>query len=171
MEKIKDELVFGSGVICSYLLLLFVQPLQLYSLWGSLLILLFVSAYYSFTFFKSKLPYQKLFYYLLTLPIIIGYFALVYKSFGIIDTATNGLVKPDWLNAIYFSVVTWTTLGYGDFKPVEELKPWVIVEAIMGYIYMGLLVGKILFISTQATHKSPNKNFKTDAQKDARPLN
>ena len=140
-------MVFIVGIVFSYLLLLPIQTFQLYSLWASLFSLLTVSAYYSFTFFKSNSPYQKLFYYLLTLPLIIGYFSLVYKSFGIIDTGSGELVKPDWLNAIYFSVVTWTTLGYGDFKPVEDLKPWVIAEALMGYIYMGMLIGKILFIS------------------------
>ncbi len=82
------------------------------------------------------------------LPLIIGYFALVYYSFGIVDTSNGDILKKDWLNSIYFSVVTWTTLGYGDFKPIHDLKVWVMVEALMGYIYMGLLIGKVLFIAS-----------------------
>lgn len=153
MTKFIDEIILLAGMLIAYVLLLSAKYLELYALWGSLFVLVVVAGYYSATFFKSDTPYQKLFYYLLTLPLIIGYFALVYKAFGIIDTSTNEAVKPDWLNSIYFSVVTWTTLGYGDYKPIEDLKTWVIVEALMGYLYMGLLVGKVLFISSRAAKK------------------
>ncbi len=153
MHKFKDEFVLALGMIASYLLLISAKVFEVYALWGSLVVLVLVAAYYSATFFKSNTPYIKLAYYLLTLPLIIGYFALVYKSFGIIDASSNEAIKPDWLNSIYFSVVTWTTLGYGDYKPIEELKIWVIIEAIMGYIYMGLLVGKVLYISAQVAQK------------------
>lgn len=83
-----------------------------------------------------------------------GYFALVYKAYGIIDTSNGETINPDWLNALYFSVVTWTTLGYGDFKPIDDVKVWVMAEALMGYIFMSLLVAKIIFISQR---KSPQK--------------
>lgn len=150
MSKHSDELVLIVGLIVSFGLLSNATYLGLYGLWGSLAVLVLVAAYYSVTFFKSNNLLEKLFYYLLTLPLIIGYFAMVYKAFGIIDTSTNEIVKPDWLNSFYFSVVTWTTLGYGDYKPIEDLKIWVIIEALMGYIFMGLLVGKVLFISARA---------------------
>jgi hypothetical protein len=155
MGDYKDEFVLVAGVGAAFLLIFVVEILEYYSLWGSLIILTCVAAYYSATFFKSDTPYQKLVFYLLMLPFIIGYFALIYRAFGIIDTSTNEIVKPDWLNATYFSVVTWTTLGYGDYKPIEELKIWVMAEALMGYVYMGLLVGKVLFISTRAANAKP----------------
>jgi hypothetical protein len=41
---------------------------------------------------------------------------------------------------LYFSVVTWTTLGYGDFIPMPDARYIVVVEAIMGYVMMALLI-------------------------------
>ncbi|MBR9867550.1 MAG: two pore domain potassium channel family protein [Oceanospirillales bacterium] len=162
MNKFVDEIVFMSALSISIYILQFLKYLDIYGLWGSLIVLIAGASYYSTTFFKSEYKIQKLYYYLGILPFIIGYFALVYKSFGLIDTSTNEQVTPSWLNSIYFSVVTWTTLGYGDFKPVEPVKIWVIVEALMGYVYMGLLVGKLLFIasSSDTKPKQPNSSDK-----------
>jgi hypothetical protein len=151
MKKFINEIFFVTAFAISLSLLIAAEYTGIYGLWGSLVMLVLGAAYYNITFFKSHNPFEKLYYYLVMLPLIIGYFALVYKSFGIIDTYTNELIKPNWLNSIYFSVVTWTTLGYGDFKPVEEVKIWVMVEALMGYVYMALLVGKILFLSSKST--------------------
>ena len=51
-----------------------------------------------------------------------------------------------WLTAIYFSIVTFTTLGFGDISPATELaKVIVILEVILGYIVLGsfvLLLGR-----------------------------
>lgn len=44
-------------------------------------------------------------------------------------------------DALYFSVVTWTTLGYGDFKPLPDYRLFAALEALLGYVYMGLIVG------------------------------
>ena len=42
---------------------------------------------------------------------------------------------------MYFSVVTFTTLGYGDILPISPLgKIMVIAEVSIGYIMLGLLV-------------------------------
>ncbi|PHS69206.1 MAG: hypothetical protein COB23_07120 [Methylophaga sp.] len=82
------------------------------------------------------------------LPLLIRYFALIYKSFGVVTPVSGGvLVKLNWLDSIYFSVVTWTTLGYGDFRPdTDQVKLFVMVEALLGYIYMGVFIGKLLII-------------------------
>lgn len=150
MQKITDETVLISGVSATFILLLLTKQLEFISLWGSLLILVSTAMYYSYTFFKAVNPYEKFFYFLGLIPLIISYFALVYKVFGIVDSTTNQEIEPDWLNAMYFSVVTWTTLGYGDFKPINALKVWVMAEALMGYVFMGLLVSKVLFLSQRS---------------------
>jgi len=154
MKKIHDEAVLIFGLGLSYLLLILTTYFNsIYLLWGSLLVIVIIAVFYSITFYKSETPYQKLLYYLLTLFFLIGYFAVVYKSFGIVDSSTGDTIKPNWLNSLYFSVVTWTTLGYGDFRPTEDMKIWVMVEAIMGYIFMGLLIGKVLFVSNAKAYK------------------
>lgn len=57
----------------------------------------------------------------------------------------NGLdgIPPvlDRGTALYFSVVTWTTLGYGDFRPSESMRLFAALQAALGYIFLGLVVG------------------------------
>lgn len=67
-------------------------------------------------------------------------FASVYHGFGLENPAP---VIPSWTVAIYFSIVTWTTLGYGDFKPPVDICIIAALEAGMGYLYLGLIVGII----------------------------
>ena len=147
IKESTDEIVLMFGVSSAYLILLFLRELELIALWGSLAIIVGTSLYYSFTFFRVSFPYKKLLYFLFYMMLIIGYFALVYKAYGIIDTSNGSEIKPNWIDAFYFSIVTWTTLGYGDFKPIDDLKIWVMVEALMGYIFMGLLLSKLIFLS------------------------
>lgn len=145
-----DEIIFSIGVLGALTIISFVGYLDYYGLWGSLILLVVTSAHYSYTFFQVDNAYQKFFFFLLLMPSIIFYFALIYKAFGIIDTATGGTIKNDWFEATYFSVVTWSTLGYGDYRPTNEVKRWVMAEVFIGYIYMGLLIGKVLFLLQQA---------------------
>jgi hypothetical protein len=153
IKHLKNEMIFIVGIISS---LIFVK-LQSYlgdsSLWISLLILTVSAFYYSYTFFSSDQKIEKLYYFVMVTFFIMSYFSFVYYAVGIIDTSSGEVIKHDWLNAIYFSVITWTTLGYGDFKPVEELKIWVMIEALMGYLFMALIVAKILTIFQS---KKPN---------------
>ncbi|HEX7028887.1 MAG TPA: ion channel [Gammaproteobacteria bacterium] len=75
----------------------------------------------------------------------ISMFASFYHMFGI--THNSEIVLNDWYNSFYFSVVTWTTLGYGDFAPVENLRLVSAFQAMMGYFYMAILVGLLLNLS------------------------
>ena len=43
--------------------------------------------------------------------------------------------------AFYFSVVTFTTLGYGDMQPVADMRLYTAYEAVIGYVYLGMVVG------------------------------
>jgi len=69
-------------------------------------------------------------------------FAIVYFIYGI--NSNSGLIKYDWDISLYFSIVTWTTLGYGDYSPIESLRLIASFEALMGYMYMALIIGLIL---------------------------
>ena len=51
--------------------------------------------------------------------------------------------EVDYVDALYFSIVTWTTLGYGDFQPTGAFKLFAAIEAVYGYVFLGLLVGLI----------------------------
>lgn len=52
-------------------------------------------------------------------------------------------------SALYFSTVTFTTLGYGDFQPVPRLRLIAGFQALMGYLFLGLLVGSAIDYLTQ----------------------
>lgn len=66
---------------------------------------------------------------------VILFFSLL---FGFIP----GLIsKGGFCNGLYFSVVTFTTLGYGDILPVgSEGKILAVIEVLVGYLMGGLLV-------------------------------
>src|SRR4051812_16054276 len=56
---------------------------------------------------------------LLSLISIIVAFASIYRYFGIVQ-ASNLAINHDPRDCLYFSAVTWTTLGYGDFYPTPS---------------------------------------------------
>ena len=68
-------------------------------------------------------------------------FALHHMSVGIIDT--NGLSELSFWDAIYFSVTTFTTLGYGDFQPLPEMRLATSAEALIGMVSVALAVAII----------------------------
>lgn len=45
--------------------------------------------------------------------------------------------------AAYFSIVTFTTLGYGDIYPPDDLRIFAATQALLGYVYLGLVVGLV----------------------------
>ena len=71
------------------------------------------------------------------------YFAVLYAEIGIVDN--EGRVTKDYGDCLYFSVVTFTTLGYGDFHPTVAARKLVCVQALLGYLFLGLSVGMVLF--------------------------
>ena len=70
-------------------------------------------------------------------------FAVIYYFYG-----PPG-AKNDPLASIYFSTVTFTTLGYGDIKPIDEtIRILCGIQALVGASLMGLFVGSIARKST-----------------------
>lgn len=58
-------------------------------------------------------------------------FGLACSQFGVKDTVLN-VETTDRATCLYFSVVTWTTLGYGDVVPTPALRPIAALEAMVG---------------------------------------
>ena len=58
-----------------------------------------------------------------------------------IATATPGQLAQIFYNGLYFSVVTFATLGYGDMQPIEPVARAIAgVESLLGSVLMALLV-------------------------------
>lgn len=104
---------------------------------------------------KLEKPHQKTY---LTTPIgrfveKASYLDLFIFGFIIIFTSTlyfwcvpssHALNKNDIdiLDALYFSIVTFTSLGYGDLSPIGMGRFIAIIDVILGLIFVALLVGK-----------------------------
>lgn len=48
--------------------------------------------------------------------------------------------EPTRWEALYFSIVSWTTLGYGDLVPSESSRIFAAIIALFGYIFSGYLI-------------------------------
>lgn len=57
-----------------------------------------------------------------------------------ISTNTSAKEKFDFANSLYFSTITFTTLGYGDYSPQGWLKILAAAESFLGVINTGFLL-------------------------------
>ena len=119
---------------------------------GSVLGIFFVTLNFLFLkelygFIRNKHNKREVFWELLFVVVTgisnIFIFATTFYFFGIQDQ--RGTLIQDFISSLYFSVATWTTLGYGDFSPIPQLRLIASFEALIGYTYMAILIG--LFLS------------------------
>ncbi len=80
---------------------------------------------------------------LLFLVWIIAVFCVIYWQYGLIASSTGQLENVSFLNAAYFSVTTWTTLGYGDFVPPQRIRHITSIQAMLGFIGMGIWIATL----------------------------
>jgi len=100
---------------------------------------------------SKKLGFNGLiFNALVSLPLLIYAYTRLYQLEGLIH---NGEVVHSFKTSLYFSVVTLTTLGYGDYQPTENVQLWAAAQALYGYICLAILVGLVITVlsKTRAT--------------------
>lgn len=83
---------------------------------------------------------------LLCLGISIMFFAILYRVMseygqGVVSTSSNQIVTL--LDCLYFSVVTISSLGYGDFRPVGYGRLVAAIEVMLGLVLIALFVARI----------------------------
>ena len=93
---------------------------------------------------KSKVPVL----FVLVVAVLVGILmhAAYYREIGLVMSADGNQFYPKWRDALYFSVVTFTTLGYGDTAPREEYRLVAAFQAIYGYLSLGALAGTAVSI-------------------------
>ena len=75
--------------------------------------------------------------------LIVG-FATLYLMTGSIGYSKDQILSSH-AEALYFSVVTITTLGYGDLKPIHAIGRWLTtVETLTGVVLIVLIIGTFL---------------------------
>ncbi len=71
-------------------------------------------------------------------------YSIIYKFSDItVNTVSCIETNLDWVNSIYFSIVTFTTLGLGDINPLYSSDFYKLIvgsEALLGAFFMGLIV-------------------------------
>ena len=75
--------------------------------------------------------------------ILIIVFALVYKlGNGIkrLKLKENGEARVSFWDAFYFSLVTFTTVGYGDWYPEDMYRKFVMIEGVLGWLLLALFI-------------------------------
>ncbi len=88
----------------------------------------------------------------------------VYKTHGIVDTSTQkGETTRSTLDCYYFSIVTWTTLGYGDFRPTESARLYAASEAFVGLTFMGLFISVLFYLLNKIGNQEVSEMKKRDA--------
>lgn len=81
--------------------------------------------------------------------LIYGALELAYPgSFQLGSQVANGSALPHWGdldNFIYYSLVTLSTLGYGDIVAVTRAaRAWSALEAILGQLYLAILLARLI---------------------------
>lgn len=99
--------------------------------------------------YTISLQFEKM---VLCIAIAILAFANICRFEGLLST--EGQISNSPTDALYFSIVTWTTLGYGDFRPAENIRIWAALEALLGTIFLPLLFAGIIFILNKENEKN-----------------
>ena len=74
----------------------------------------------------------------LTFFVVIVGFAILYTQLEL--QGSGGSTRGDFFDAMYFSVVTFTSLGYGDIRPVGSARLLAGIESLLGVFAISLFV-------------------------------
>ena len=89
--------------------------------------------------------------------LIIAAFAVIYQLHGLAppDHQIGEMINLDYA---YFSAVTFSTLGFGDFTPLASAGLFAASEALLGNVHLGFVVGTIFVIVNDARSRQSNTN-------------
>ena len=120
----------------------------------ALLVIAFVVFLVSFTRSKGEETRQLsliISFPIITLSTFIIIFAELYKWAGIKYTGSEQLTITNF-EYVYFSMITMTTVGYGDFVPGDQFgRAIAAFEALSGYVVLAALVTALSYIGRRDT--------------------
>ena len=87
---------------------------------------------------------------------VIYIYAYIYWDFGLVYAGAEQYSKTalKFSDALYFSTVSFTTLGYGDFQPDIKLRILAGIQAFSGYIYLGFIISIVASWGKQTSETS-----------------
>ena len=95
---------------------------------------------------RAAIAFLGLYLILAAVTFNVFWFAHEFQSYGLVGGDAASL-ENKW-TYLYFSIVTWTTLGYGEFTPTPASRLFAAEEALVGSFYMALYVGYVLTVFT-----------------------
>lgn len=102
--------------------------------WRSLLELIFARGIFGY----GERPSRAL---LMGLAVIVLWAFMAYGSAGIArDARADPGYQPTRAECLHFSIVTFTTVGYGDFQPKPHFMKWADAEALLGAALMSVFI-------------------------------
>jgi len=79
----------------------------------------------------------------ISIGLIICSFASLYRVYGV-SASQNDSPRTSFRDCVYFSIVTWSTVGYGDFVPSSPRSRCIAAyQVLTGYVTMGALVAAL----------------------------
>jgi hypothetical protein len=100
-----------------------------------------------FVYYSRRLNGYKFFAYFFDLGlhtvVLIWIYAVIYSRLGLLE-ADKSVEKA--IDFLYFSIVTWTTVGYGDIRPSPVTRMFAASEGLFGYVFMGLYLALIFYV-------------------------
>ncbi|MFD1329960.1 potassium channel family protein [Mycoplana ramosa] len=66
---------------------------------------------------------------------------------------------PDFETALYFSIVTFSTIGYGDIVPAHEWRVLAALEGINGFLFIGWSTAYLVAASTRVGPFKSGEHF------------
>jgi hypothetical protein len=110
------------------------------------------------TLLRGEEPAETFLYIVASLVGFVVIFAVFYFHLSHYDPASFNTGKPlSVMSAIYFTVVTFATVGYGDFFPATDLARGIVtVEIILGMLYPVMVFTVVVAWTIQAVQKKPD---------------
>lgn len=99
-------------------------------------------------------------------------FALLFRKIGYADAASDMTLRYA-VDSAYFSAVTFSTLGFGDYRPTAEARGYAAILGIWGNIHLGVLAGSVFYVLNasqpgSAEQKRPGRPSEQRGKDDAR---
>ena len=121
-----------------------VWPIVLGAVAVSLIFVEFIETVWSFTQAHARGRQRTKGFQLIASGILMVLaYAAIYRQLGIHDALDRVTLYDPW-TALYFSVITTATVGYGDYVPSDDAKFFAAAQALMSVVWTGLFFGVIV---------------------------